>query len=84
MFADSIIQNEMHTHNNGSNDPGRNSCNHSSINTPMEAGDSRNFNGPPISIPMKVDAGARHFSFTLDLCNFQATRLAHSINLFIR
>ncbi|XP_071042399.1 centrosomal protein of 120 kDa, partial [Parasteatoda tepidariorum] len=65
---------------NGSN-PG--SCNHSSDNSPPEVRDNI-LSSPPNSLPIKDDSNARHFSFSLDLSNFQATRLAHPINLFIR
>ncbi|GIY03061.1 centrosomal protein of 120 kDa [Caerostris darwini] len=67
------------------NDPHSGSYNHSSDNSPPEVRDpSTIINSPPNSLPIKNDNSAHHFSFSLDLCNFKATRLAHPINLFIR
>ncbi|XP_054722756.1 centrosomal protein of 120 kDa-like [Uloborus diversus] len=66
---------------NGSGDPDVIPCNHSADSTPPGNGD---ITGRPASIPVQGDGSARHFSFNLDLRNFQATRLAHPIHLFIR
>ncbi|XP_035223093.1 centrosomal protein of 120 kDa-like, partial [Stegodyphus dumicola] len=75
---------EHSTHIKEPNAPDVVPCNHSSDSTPPDCGDTRNLNRRPVSVPMKSDGSARHFSFSLDLCNFRATRLAHPINLFIR
>ncbi|KAG8190315.1 hypothetical protein JTE90_014421 [Oedothorax gibbosus] len=74
------------TQNTGPDDPSSGSNNHSSDNTPPEMRDASSINSPPNSLPIKSDNGQQcHlFSFSLDLCNFKATRLAHPINLFIR
>ncbi|KFM72072.1 hypothetical protein X975_18780, partial [Stegodyphus mimosarum] len=70
---------EHSTHIKEPNAPDVVPCNHSSDSTPPECGDTRNLNRRPVSVPMKSDGSARHFSFSLDLCNFRATRLAHPI-----
>ncbi|CAL1262116.1 unnamed protein product [Larinioides sclopetarius] len=78
-------ENSNPLHNTVPNDPSSGSYNHSSDNSPPEVRDpSTAINSPPNSLPIKNDNSAHHFSFSLDLCNFKATRLAHPINLFIR
>ncbi|GFY71775.1 centrosomal protein of 120 kDa [Trichonephila inaurata madagascariensis] len=78
-------ENSNPIHNSVPNDPSSGSYNHSSDNSPPEVRDPGNIiSSPPNSLPIKNDNSAHHFSFSLDLCNFKATRLAHPINLFIR